>query len=212
MNEVIRIWLNGSKNYLAGVALYDRYGGSDDLKSFFASGCTPYRESRLLKELTDLVTPTVKDDPVDTEMTTIEAPAAVEITDTTLLKLHEEKVLLHKQKDALRYNLSRYTSDRERGIIAHRILQYRREISAVWEREQYYKQYGHLPDDGSKQINSEHDLKYHRSRTNGNARRYRSLLNKDPNNIKYQQLLAKWEGEWTQTKQSIKEQKKTKNE
>ncbi|WP_079473271.1 hypothetical protein [Chitinophaga ginsengisegetis] len=212
MNEVIRIWLNGAKNYQAGVALYSRYGTSDDLKSFFSSGCTPYRETRLLKELTDMVTPSEKEDPVDTEMTTAEPPAAVEITDPVLSKIHEEKVLLHKQKDALRYNLSRYTSDRERGIAAHRILQYRREISAVWEREQYYRQHGHLPDDGSSQINSEHDLKYHRSKANGNARRYRSLLNKYPGNVKYQQLLAKWEAEWQQTKQSIKDQKNTENE
>ena len=212
MNELIRIWLNGSKNYQAGVVLYDRYGASDDLKSFFSSGCTPYRETRLLKELTDLVAPIGSEDPADMEMINVEAPATVAITDPILLKIHDEKVILHKQKDALRYTLSRLASDRERGLAAHKILQYRREISAVWEREQHYKQFGQLPDDGSNMINSEHDIKYHRARTNGNVRRYRSLLKKDPDNIKHQRLLVKWEAEWKQTKQTIKDQKKVKDE
>lgn len=51
MLEDLRAWLNGDRDYFAGVLLYAKAGDNDHLKSLFARGKTDYCNERLQAEL-----------------------------------------------------------------------------------------------------------------------------------------------------------------
>lgn len=53
--DSIKEWLNGSRNYHQGAALYDAYGDDVLLKQMFAQGESEYRKERLLKALRALL-------------------------------------------------------------------------------------------------------------------------------------------------------------
>ena len=55
--DVIRLWLNGNKNYYTGLVLFIRYSTNEQLKQLFRSGDTPYNVDRLEKEMNLLVQP-----------------------------------------------------------------------------------------------------------------------------------------------------------
>lgn len=51
MLQELRNWLNGARQYTAGVKLYAQLGDNAELKSLFAQGQTPYTTKRLQDEL-----------------------------------------------------------------------------------------------------------------------------------------------------------------
>lgn len=54
MLEELRAWLNGSREYYAGVVLYAKCGSDNRLKALFAKGKTDYCERRLVEELMEI--------------------------------------------------------------------------------------------------------------------------------------------------------------
>ncbi len=51
MLQLLRAWLNGSKDYFTGVALYEKLGSNDALKKLFVKGPTDFNRKRLHEEL-----------------------------------------------------------------------------------------------------------------------------------------------------------------
>lgn len=209
MKELIKAWLGGAQNYSAGVVLLKQYGKDAQLLQFLQSGITPYRQQRLKDALTDLAsgqaipesqpgTDTLQDPAEVSTVTAQDAPK--------LLELHRQKVVLHREKDELRARLEGIQSDQERGQTAFRILDIRQIITGIWQIEEYYKQHQRFPENSDHIITDVQNLKLHRSRINGNLRRIRSQLKQDPNNPTKHRLLAKWEAEYRQIKESIKQQ------
>lgn len=208
MEAVIKAWINGTRSYGPGVQLYLQYGTDDDLKTFFMGEKTPFREKKLLEELTLLfrfganAAPS-GNNPVEASDVKTAAP-----TDESLLRLYNKKIALYREKDLLRSRLESYQSDFERGIAAHRILQLRREISAIWAAEEYFRTHGRMPEQSAGQVTSERDIKYQITLANGNLRRIRAQLKKDPTNSRYLKGKAKWEAKWEELKQLARQANK----
>lgn len=55
--EVVKLWLNGNKDYYTGLVLYIRHGSNDDLKDLFRTGPTDFNVKRLEKEMKLLLVP-----------------------------------------------------------------------------------------------------------------------------------------------------------
>lgn len=206
--ELIRQWFNGSRDYSVGVQLYLQYGHDNALKAFFQGGQTPIREQRLAEELKALVIGTVQLSAPETDLT----PASYELTnnigsdDPVVEDLYRQKAALHKQKDLLRHNLDNFPSDSERGAAAHQILRFRRQITAIWEKEIYYKQHGRLPEEEAG-VTDPVALKHRRHIVNGNIRRLRSLLKKFPDHQGYKASLEKFQREYASLQTKIKKYK-----
>lgn len=52
--DAIQIWLNSSRDYLAGISLYASYGTNNFLKKLFQSGPDAYNKKKLVEELQKL--------------------------------------------------------------------------------------------------------------------------------------------------------------
>jgi hypothetical protein len=212
MEEIIKAWLRGSKNYIAGVALFKLYGNNHEMLQFFLKGVTPFRQQRLQESLSVLVSdqaPKAVGSDVIPDALTVTQPTTTK-SDPKLLEMNRQKVILSREKDELRAALEDFETDQERGEAAFRILEIRHTLTGIWEIEEYYKTHGRLPVNSDHLITDLHNLKHHRSRINGNLRRIRSQLKKAPYNVAKKELLAKWEAEYAQIKQSIKTQQEKK--
>lgn len=51
MFETVRTWLNGTKEYFTGVAIFDKISDNKILKEIFSSGKSAYKEQRLFEEI-----------------------------------------------------------------------------------------------------------------------------------------------------------------
>lgn len=207
MEEIIKAWLRGAKNYTQGVAIYKQFGQDLDLLQFFLKGITPFRQQRLQEALSALSSGQVPERSAGQDDPDLPAEPAAATKDTPLLQeLHRKKVVLSREKDELRGLLEGFETDKERGEAAFRILEIRQIITGIWDMEQHYKQHGRLPENSDHLITDLQNLKHHRSRINGNLRRVRAQLKKTPNDPTKKALLSKWEAEYKQVKQSIKQQ------
>jgi hypothetical protein len=207
--ELIRKWYNGSRNYAVGVQLYLQYGDDPALKAFFRNDHTPFREQKLAEELKALL---LGDPPhVSEEQAGHSFPRNNGSSDPIVEELFRQKSALHKEKDLLRHNLKHYPNDTERGVAAHQILKLRKQITAIWAKEQYYQQHGRLPEDDAG-ITDPAMLKHRRHIVNGNIRRLKSLLKQKGENASYRASLVKFEAEYAELKEKINKFKHLINE
>ena len=208
--ELIRNWLNGQRNYRTGLQLYLAYGTNESLKLYLQADFTPYREQRLAEELLALVAmpdaPAISDE--DPALNPAFAPPPNLMSDDPVIEeFYRQKSTLHKEKDMLRHSLESFETDEERGIAAHRIISIRKQLTLIWNREQYYAKFKRLPVDNEDAITDPKALKYRLSQVKSNLRRLKSQLKKDPQNESFSQSYEKFLREDKDLQEKIKKYK-----
>ena len=151
--EMIKAWLNGSRNYAMGVKLYVQHGDEPLLKKLFISeGETPYKRERLeiaLNELFRDSKPSTADNtsPDYTPKKQFEKQwRADDLKDDIEKSLWQQYRLKHKEMDDLRSQLLHFSSVEECREAAFKILRLDEELDEVIYCRNFYKEHGRLPE------------------------------------------------------------------
>lgn len=146
--DSIKEWLNGSRNYHQGAALYNAYGDDILLKQMFAQGESEYRKERLLKALRALLATARQ----------VAIPVAPEAPPTTVhlhpgespeSRVPQEKdpyydqwILPYREMQRLRGKLIDAPTDEKRGELAHKILKLELQCKGWWDKRDYLLEHG----------------------------------------------------------------------
>lgn len=170
MLEVIRTWLNGTKEYYAGVLLFTRAGGNEALANLFKDGPTNYTRQRLYDELlqvyNNLKENAEENAPAPQQPAAGAKPAAGDYTELyEMVKNEADKAYkLAMNKRAVLFALAKpddYTDVNShdkitrRSAMAIEVVQLYNKASLLYDRADYALKHGRLPedDDGSGQDN-----------------------------------------------------------
>lgn len=137
MKEIVE-WLK-KPDYDEGVNLYLKYGSNSFLKGVFASGCTPYNESKLKEELQALIVEEVNE---------LQLPELVKPnTDNIFLlrKLEYEIQQIYRAIDNNMFQLRRAKSDKTRREYAFQILKLQSRKFVKYREKDYLVEYGYMP-------------------------------------------------------------------
>ena len=133
-------WLNSGRNYYEGLALYEVYGQDALLLRVFRQGHSTYRAGRLLEAMRELKNFAQRETPAapakkEVLVTEIEMPeSAVEETKDTY---RAEWLPLYIEMNSLRHMLLQAPDDKERGVMAHKVLALERQCERIWSRRDY---------------------------------------------------------------------------
>lgn len=155
MQELIKIWLNGTQDYKLGVEIYNRFGDNNFLKNMFADGEDEYNSERLLEELKKLYSETeqvikpqiaaksIQEIPKRSE----DKDAPTEITEAIKQRkqLYFEARDAHSQLKALR-NINDDETKEKRRQKAALILGNFDAIKPLWDLTNHYDEFGKLPE------------------------------------------------------------------
>ena len=130
MQTVLNAWLNGNRDYAAGLLIYQAHGTSTALKNVLAMGPSPYNRRKLASALAQLLT---------TQKST---PASGPVTKE---KLTAERTLLFKEAAALHSQLPGAPTDGQRLQLATEILNRFDKINEIWDILAYYDKYQRWP-------------------------------------------------------------------
>lgn len=154
--DLIKEWLNGARDYDAGVSLYMQLGDDPVMKSLFREFRTPFKEKKLLELLRGLL------NRVETEKQTVEVKAQklkkensgwpVEMSkemkalkDTWQPLYKEMMSLCARIYDVAKLGTKDKNKELEAGQMAHRILDLRDQIKEIYSDRDFYLQHGHFP-------------------------------------------------------------------
>lgn len=205
MSNSIKDWLNGSKDYALGAALYNVHSSNDAMKRMFAQGASPYRLQRLIeamKELSKVVddNPTIaiaqapKYEPVNVQ--TIQLPENA--VPPELDKYRPEWLPLLMERNHLRARLRDAADDFERGRMAHRILELHDQCEAIWERRDYELRTGEpMPTNEKKRepVTDPKKLQRHVLNLRSYITKTKKAVEKNPENAKATTRLAQLQRE-----------------
>ena len=195
--ELIHDWLDGSKHYSIGRAIYKSLGSDQSLMTMFDLGYSDYNQLRLEKELRAMVSR-------DRE---IEVQEAAEIkvmlptpSDPTLDAMYQAWKPHYMKMNYLRHDLDRYEGQSEvlaniRRPIATEILQLEKKINKMWADSDYYKEHGNLPNIPERTFNRPTDPVELANAINNcgkNIRRSRKRAELNPDHSEYQQLYVNY--------------------
>jgi len=165
MFEEINAWLNGGKEYNAGVTLYEKFGASASQKRILRLGgptkknvdIVEYELRRIIKgqrpcpvrpviwknntpaPVKNIIPVTARPKPQDAGQKTSRRPNTVEVD-----KLNERKITLLKIRDNLHATLAMVGMETRRGN-AFEILRISDEIDEIYTRLDHYEKHGALP-------------------------------------------------------------------
>jgi len=226
--ENIRTWLNGTRNYDAGIQLYIEHGGDTLLKRLFTQeGFSEYKLKRLTSALQDLLKPHPKQNHQTPHTTSVlEAPApmkgrATERKWSTERDEVEQSLFLQwKEKYSEMINLSARVGDiskeatikkdqskiAEAGRMALRILDLDDECDVIFGIKEFYKTNGRLPDDeGPLEIAVDPKLWYKKLHNHQRyLRKFRVRVDQDPTDTDAATLLKKHEWAVSEYKKLLK--------
>lgn len=160
MNEVIRQWLNGNREYFTGVILLARAGGSPDLIAVLKKGPNDFRTKKLLEELKKFVqTPTFQPSTLKSELSTHKSPSptlnpqlyesAITEAHTVYKKVMNTRAVLFARGKA---DQDDYTDPNlpdkiaARAPIAIDVVVGFQQASELYDRAEYVKRTGRLPE------------------------------------------------------------------
>lgn len=199
MKELIENWLKGSRNYIVGKVLYNRFGSDEDLKVVLATR-TQYTEERLLDELTKLARGTAQ--PKVEKQSIVAVATFPDSADDVLKQMKDEWMPLYTEMNYKRHELDRYAGNhsksavKKRGELARDILNLEQQCMKVWRKRDHYIEFGKLPEPEIKEpIVDAGKLAERYVNVQGYIRRYKMYLRKDPQNRKYNELLKSYEKE-----------------
>ncbi len=156
MQELIKIWLDGPRNYQLGVEIYNRFGDNSFLKSMFAEGEDEYNLERLIEELKELqiveaqekskelrIISPIQEIAKPSELK--EAPAEIKEAIQERKRLYFEARDAHSQLKALR-NINDDDTKEKRRQKAAIILGNFDAIKPLWDLTNHYDEFGKLPE------------------------------------------------------------------
>jgi len=195
----IKDWLNNGREYHLGVALYEVYGNDDNLKDMFQQGHSPYRQTRLEKELRalkDHVKPIAQ--PVASEPIHVQVAVSQEVLPEN--KVPKEKdpyrdkwIKEYMEMNFLRHQLGTTYLEGARGKMAHKILKLEQHCMRWWAARDFYSRTGrHIEmDEPTEQtVTDPNALQQQLNNKRSNRSKYKNKLAKDPENPKLQQEFA----------------------
>lgn len=142
----IKEWLNGSRDYSLGVALYEAHGTDEGLKQMFAQGFSQYRQQRLVAALQELKEhPTIVELPSEPRTITVAVNEAVlpeNLVPAERDPYRQRWLPLYQQMNYLRHQLRTAADDTKRGEMAHEILSLEEKCYQIWEERDYFIKYG----------------------------------------------------------------------
>ena len=215
MSNSIKDWLNGSKDYALGAALYNVHSSNDAMKRMFAQGASPYRLQRLIeamKELSKVVddNPSIaiaeapKYEPVNVQ--TIQLPENA--VPQELDKYRPEWLPLLMERNHLRARLRDAADDFERGRMAHRILELHDQCEAIWERRDYELRTGEpMPINEKKRepVTDPKKLQRHVLNLRSYITKTKKAVEKNPENAKATTRLAQLQRELAEALKQMEE-------
>lgn len=150
----IKEWLNSSRDFGVGVALYRLHGSDDFLMEVFEQGFSEVRAKRLLAEMLKLKDVVPEDDFYDkkeslVEMKTVEVAVESEFMPETSVRVENDRyrgdwMPLYQKMNMLRHRLEMTGCDVERGRMAHEILDLERNCMEIWDKRDYFLKYGEV--------------------------------------------------------------------
>jgi hypothetical protein len=154
--QVVKDWLNGSRDYDEGVALYMQYGDDKDMKALFREYRTSFKEKKLVELLKGLLG---KEKQVKVATATKEVKLQVEThgwpakMKPELAALKEVWQPLYKELmnlcarllDVARLGRQDKNKEMEAGQMALRILKLREDIKEIYCDRDHYLQHGCFP-------------------------------------------------------------------
>lgn len=162
MMQIIADWLNGRREYTAGVKLYLMYGEDRKLKRLFSEeGLSDYKKKRLEAELRGLMEGSKKEKKEETKVVArvggeklIESKwnkERDEIENSLYLQWKEKFVemmdLCSRIGDVAREGLKNATKKQEAARMAFRILDLDEECDEYYRKRDFYKENKKLPDE-----------------------------------------------------------------
>lgn len=210
MMLAIKNWLNGSRDYDAGVLLYHQYGDDRQMKALFKEFRTPFKEKKLLELLKALmgkiaevkvVAKKVQQSIQQETETRHGWPLQLDATlkalyDGWKLKFDETRSLEARLYDVAKKGGDDKNSEMEAGAMAHRILDLRDEIREMYKDRDYYLQHGHFPGKAQSFKPVVNDLKIAERRLT--VRRYLTRLKKELEKPEKPHIRLKQEDKWKQ--------------
>ena len=191
--ELIHDWLEGSKHYSIGRAIYKSLGSDESLKTMFDSGYSDYNQQRLEKELRAMLSHVKEIEVQDAPEIKVMLPKP---TDPILNSIYQEWKPLYMKMNYLRHDLDRYEGQSEvlaniRKPIAIEILELEKKINKLWQDSDYFKEHGHLPNINQPKFKKPDDPVELANAINNcgkNIRRSRKRAELNPSNPDYMQL------------------------
>lgn len=202
--ESIRDWLNSSRNYNVGLALYLTYGDNQALKTALQQGESKYRKDKLLqalREIWEANKKTARVNPLPLRVLPLKTGGESKQTYTPAQPDHDKDPYyndwqpLYKEMMHLRSQLALLPNDIERGQAAFRILFLEKTCRKYWAmRDYFYKTGTKMPEDsGLPDMVTDYNALTKRLMT---LRTYKTRetnkLKPDPMNLPAKQRLDKW--------------------
>ncbi|MGN6293756.1 MAG: hypothetical protein ACTHMV_13515 [Chitinophagaceae bacterium] len=152
--NLIKKWLDGTRNYYVGAVLYNQFGNDSQLKKYFSGSKDPVRQQKLEKELTALAG-SLPTNPVKADRESSEMPLSA---DTILEALRNEWQPLYQRINYLRHEIDRYPGEaqevvKKRLALAREVLELEQQCMNVWDRRDHYLTHGQID-----QVKSRGDL------------------------------------------------------
>jgi hypothetical protein len=197
MKQRIQEWLDSSRHYLVGRALYNTFGKDQELKDLFARGQSAWNADKLAEALEELCQGTAAKVLNDEYA---EMPAA---DDTILQSLHLQWKTIYASMNYKRHELDHYTGNDANSISIRRtlalsILDLEQQCMAVWAQRDYYMEHGKLPapvPTGKERPTDPVALGRYIEATKKRLRRNKANLAKYPDKTLYAELLKRDEEE-----------------
>jgi hypothetical protein len=183
-------WLNGQRNFYVGKSIYKTLGSDQQLKELLEKGKTPIAEQLLLKAMQKLMD---KPAAVATSPKTKEIEVMPDDADPVLHGIHLEWKKPYQEMNYKRHELDRYKGNTIENIskrkeLAFEILELEQVCMKIWEKRDYYKKNGKLPDVSEKVIelpDNKIELATLIDSIKKNIRRNRLLMKSRPGNPTY---------------------------
>lgn len=206
--QIIRNWLNGSRNFIVGSTLYKTFGTNQALKELLTKGETPFCNDLLAKEFESMLQTGLPVQPV-VETKVVETRVMPETaTDEVLQAISNEWKPLYKRMSYLQHSLDKEFDDMNsaeaiayRYPIALEVLDLEQQINQLWSKRDHYIKEGKLPFVPEVKVELPTDPVEAGAVINNlkkNITRNRLLAAKHPDNPKYAQLYKSYKEKYKQ--------------
>lgn len=221
MNDAIRQWLQGQRNYDEGVKLYLIHGKDHQLKKVFREAVSDFKRKKLLEVMKELAVGKAK----VAVTTKVEKEQAVEKVATAEKKWPKDRdamlEALHQKWKPLFAEMMNLTSriydvalagksdpakKMEAGQMAHRILDLDDMCDEIYEQRDYYLKEGSLPEEEKSFDLVVDPIKIPVALANAEryVRQYKNKLKKKPDDVNAVKQIDKYQGMVNQYKKILK--------
>lgn len=218
--EVIRQWLNGSRDYDQGVILYKEFGNNLTLKAVLAKeGHSTFKEEKLIKALQQLLQPVIRAEQDLPKGTTVYSRhygwPPLPIEDPILNALHAQwkplyAEMMHSQSRAYEVALlASKNADKlkklEACTLVHQIIDLDDQIDEIYLKRDFYLKNKKLPDEKTPPVIGD-PVRWATELKNAEryVREYRIKVKKQPANDKWAAKLKHFESQVLHYKKLLK--------